>query len=284
MVVFIKSNLSSNPVYKRPNYNPSIIGRKCQGESRTKLSDVNITFKSQIPKLDTSSIVLNKWDKDKGLTFPEKLTPELAEEIGISVGDGFLSDKKYEYRLKGDKREKEYYNSFIKPLYKALFTISINVKEYETTYGFELYSKGFWLFKNKTLGIQAGRKDNIKIPEIIKVNDQKILTSFLRGLFDTDGSISFINKYELGNYYPLISLSLKSKDAVVETAEILEMLGLEPKVSKIGEYWDVYLNGYKRLALYSKLIGWSNPKNINKVIKWKAQFPKLGREVMVDVV
>ena len=61
-------------------------------------------------------------------------------------------------------------------------------------------------------------------------------------------------------------------------------LEINPKISNPEPYWQAYLNGYKRLATYSKIIGWSNPKNINKVIKWKRKYLKLGKEVMASVV
>jgi len=262
-----------------------IVGRKVFGEKRTRLPKINISFDSKIPSFDISRIKLSKYDTNKGIRLPNKLTPELAEEIGMHVGDGFLSKRKNEYRLKGNKNnEREYYDNFIKPLYKKLFNIDINIKEYETTYGFEIASKSLWNFKTNVLGLSAGRKDNMEFPEIIKVNDIKILTAFVRGLFDTDGSVCFIKRYkEFGNYYPLITLTLKSKKLIIGIYEILSMLGLKPNMSKNGDCWRIDLNGYRRLETYSKLIGWSNPKNIVKVIKWKNQYPKLGKEVMAVV-
>ena len=262
----------------------AIIGRKAFGERRTKLSDIKISFKFKPSFFDTSKIELSRYDKIKKLRFPKRLTPELAEEIGMSIGDGFLSNRRNEYRLKGNKNEKGYYDLFIKPLYKKLFNLDLNVREYETTYGFEIASKGFWTFKNKILGIPSGRKDNITVPNIVKVNDINILTSFVRGLFDTDGSVSFSSRYGYKNYYPTISISFKSKKLVVELMEILQMLGLEPGISKKDPYWQLYLNGYTRLEKYSRLIGWSNQKNIDRVIKWKKQYPTLSKEVyMADV-
>ncbi|HLC63697.1 MAG TPA: LAGLIDADG family homing endonuclease [Candidatus Nanoarchaeia archaeon] len=268
------------------DFNPKeVIGRDCLGEMRAKLPKMGITYKKSPEGFDVSYITLNSWDKKKDIKFPEKLTPDLAEEIGISIGDGFLSGKRYEYRLKGSKQEKEYYDGFIKPLYKRLYNLDLNVREYETTYGFELSSEALWRFKKEVLGIQAGRKDNIPVPEIVKVNDQKILTAFIRGIFDTDGCVSFIKKYKnLGNYYPTITLSLKSKRAILDIKEILEMLGFDPKCYEWGGYWQIALNGYERFALYSKLMGWSNPVQKNKVINWKKKYPNLGKTVMVDVV
>ncbi len=205
--------------------------------------------------------------------------------MGMHYGDGFLSKRKNEYRLKGNKNEREYYDKFIRRLYKNLFNLNINLKEYKDTYGFEIASRGIWTFKNKILGIPAGRKDNIKLPDVIKVNNKDILSAFIRGLFDTDGCVCFTKRYgNYVNYYPNITLTLKSKDLIFEVAGILEMLGLNPKVSENYTYWRIDLYGYKRLEKYSKIIGWSNPAKINKIKKWKNTYPSLGKEVMMDVV
>ncbi len=264
-------------------YDPrAIIGRKAWGETRVKLSDVKIKFCGEPEKFENEKIIVSSVDNKKKLKFPKKLTPELAEEIGIHLGDGFFSNKKYEYRLKGNKDEKKYYDNFVKPLYKKLFNLDVNIKEYETTYGFELYSKGLWNFKSEILSLKSGPKNNIKVPQIVKVNDVRILSSFVRGLFDTDGSVSFISQYGFSRYYPRITIGLKSKELIIGAAEILTMLGLSPRVSRDGEnIWVISLNGYERLAKYSKLVGWSNPKHSEKVKKWKEQYPKLGKEVII---
>ena len=130
--------------------NIPIIGRKVLGENRTNLPNINIKFKNKIPKFDVSKIKLSKYDQKRNIKFPNKLTPELSEEIGMHLGDGFLSERKNEYRLKGDKKEKEYYDKFIRNLYKKLFNLDLNIKEYETTYGFELCSKDYGNFKIKS--------------------------------------------------------------------------------------------------------------------------------------
>jgi len=258
-------------------YQKTIIGRKVLGENRTKLRNIKIKYPKRSLNLDTSLITLNSYDKKKNLKFPKKLTPFLAEEIGIHLGDGFLSNKKNNFRLKGNKKdEKEYYDTYIKNLYKKLYNLDINLKEYETTYGFEIASQALWHFKTNILEIKSGRKDNISIPKIIKTKDIKILTSFIRGIFDTDGSVSFISAYGFKKYYPHIGITLKSKNLIDEIYEILVMLGFEPKKYKEGDYWKIHLRGYKRLERYSKLIGWNNPKHLNKVKQWKNTYPKLS--------
>ena len=256
-----------------------VIGRKCLGEKRTNLPEIKIQFDSKLPAFDNSIIDLSTYDKSKKLKLPKKLTPDLAEEIGIHVGDGFLSRRRNEYRLKGNKNdEKEYYNNFIKPLYKKLYNLDVNIKEYETTYGFELRSRGFWIFKNKILKIPAGRKDNMKVPEVIKVNDIGILTSFIRGVFDTDGSVSFISKYGFNNYYPTISIAMLSEDLIKGISEILQMLGLKPNTYKDKRgYSSININGYQRLKKYLELIGSNNPKHLSKIKGWKKLYPNLAK-------
>jgi len=253
-----------------------IKARKVFGEKRKKLKKINIKYKENNLSLNINEVILTKSDIKKGIKLPNKLTPKLAEEIGMHIGDGYLSDKKREFRLKGNKKdEKEYYDSFIKHLYKDLFGIDLKIKEYETTYGFEIYSTAISEFKCKVIGLPRGRKDNITIPNIVKVNNIKILTSLLRGIFDTDGSIHFQSRYGYKNYYPLISISQKSVKLIKEICTLLEMLGLRPSFHIGKDYASVSLYGYDTLKRYMELIGFHNPKHLKKIYDWKKSYPKL---------
>ncbi len=261
-----------------------IIGRKVIGEQKKKLEEINVLFKNKDFNLDSSNINYSNSDINKKIKFPNKMTPELAEEIGMHYGDGFLSSKRYTYRLKGNfKDEIEYYQNYIKPLFKKLYNLDVALKRYQTTYGFEIYSQAFCEFKIKTLGIKPGNKREITIPEKIKVNDIKILTSFLRGLFDTDGSLYFKTRYGYEKYYPNITLSLFSKKLVEEVGEILKMLGFNPNIYFNKEEGIISLNGIGVFKKYEELIGWSSPKNLNKLKAWKNKYPQLNKS-MVAVV
>lgn len=245
------------------------------GDSRKFLSEPRITFKKTDLNLDLSPVTYSNKDIEKNLVFPEKITPLLAEEIGMHVGDGFLSSKKFEYRLKGSKiDEREFYSNFIAPLYKELFNLNVKITEYAESFGFEVYSKALWTFKNKVLGIPAGPKTRIRVPEVVKVKDTEILTSFIRGYFNTDGSLSFLSKYGYPSYYPLISAASVSELLIKEVAEILEMLGFNPRLSLNDKYWTVQLYGYENFAKYYSLINWSSPKYLDKIARWRESYPK----------
>lgn len=252
-----------------------VIGRKVMGEKRKPLSCINITFTNKELNLDNSDVKFSRYDKEKGVKLPQKLTPKLAEEIGMQFGDGFLSEKRYDYRLKGNpKDEKEYYIEYIKPLFKELYNIDLNLKESWKSYGFELYSQAICQFKRKTIGIKPGKKYKITIPEKIKVNNQEILAAFIRGLFDTDGSISFKSKYGYKKYYPVIEISLTSKKLIGEVADILNMFGFNIWEGYNEIYGRISLSGISNFKRYREFIGWSSKKNLNKVKKWGEMYPQ----------
>ena len=58
---------------------------------------------------------------------------------------------------------REFYQDFIKPLYKRLFNLDVSLKDYAQCYGFEVCSRALWTFKTNVLKIPAGRKTGISI-------------------------------------------------------------------------------------------------------------------------
>ncbi len=264
------------------NYNATIIeeklviGRKVFGERKKQLNQIKIDYFNENIYLDISKINFSKYDQERNIKLPNKITPELSEEIGMHYGDGFLSDKRYEYRLKGNPlNEKEYYTQYIKPLFKRLYNVDVNLKDFKTSYGFELKSRAIWEFKVRVLGIKPGNKLYLFIPKILKTNNINILSSFLRGLFDTDGCICFKSRYGYKNYYPSIEIGLISKKVIEDIFDILKMLGFDPKIFSKGNYQKITLNGISQFKKYEEIIGWSSPKNLNKVKVWKDKYPQL---------
>lgn len=259
-----------------------IIGRKVMGEQRKKFDKIDIIFNDTNVNLDISKVNYSLVDIKKNIKLPAKLTPELAEEIGIHYGDGFLSVKRYDYRLKGNINDEiEYYKNYIKPLFKKLFNINVNLKKFDSTFGFEISSKALWEFKTKVIGIKPGNKKDLCVPERLKINNQKILCAFIRGLFDTDGSLYFKSRYGYKNYYPTITISLYSKNLIIEMGEILKMLGFNPSIYLNDDYPRISLNGIGSLKRYEKMIGWSSQKNLNKLNDWKNRYSQLNN--MADV-
>ena len=253
-----------------------IIGRKVFGEKRKILYPIEIKFSNKNLNLDISKVNYSKDDLKKGIKLPKKITAELAEEIGMQFGDGFLSSRRYDYRLKGNPYdEKDYYLNYIKPLFKKVYNLEVNPKEFDRSFGFEIYSRAIWEFKAEVLGIKQSPKYEITFPDAFKVKNEEILAAFLRGLFDTDGCVNFKTKYGYKNYYPAIEIMLTSKKLIREIAEIIKMFGFNPSVSYNERYGRIGIYGIEAFKRFEVKIGWSSQKNLNRIIGWKKRYPEL---------
>ncbi|MFA6269577.1 MAG: LAGLIDADG family homing endonuclease [archaeon] len=191
---------------------------------------------------DLSKIILSLYDTKKGITLPNKLTPELAEEIGIHLGDGTLSTNDNYFSVRGGYNEETYYTSFVLPLYKQLYNISPPLLKRWDACGFEASSKAIKEFKTKVIGIITGIKTyRITVPNcIVDSQDKRIYCAFLRGLFDTDGCYYYDKKKQ----YCVISLCIKSKELIKKVNQILQSLGYSPCMYE--KSFTVVINGYPK--------------------------------------
>lgn len=74
-------------------------------------------------KFNLSKIKFSKSDINKSLALPEEVSPDLAEEIGLHIGDGSMNFYcgKGLFQLRGHIMEdKAHYQKRIKRLYKLL--------------------------------------------------------------------------------------------------------------------------------------------------------------------
>ena len=220
----------------------------------------NLYFINNSIKLDCSKIKLGKYDKIKQIKFPTEMSPELAEEIGIHLGDGCLSFNKKYFSVKTNKKEEQYMLNFIFPLYKKLFNLDLKLMKLESVVGFEICSNALFNFKNQVLDIPFGEKvERIIVPKVIlDTKNKEIYRSFIRGLFDTDGCVYLVKSK---NNYSKISFTLKSEKLIGEVKDMLNKLGFIPYCGK----YVIDLNGPTMLKKWIKEINSNNPKNLAKL-------------------
>lgn len=217
--------------------------------------------------------------------FPKTLTPALAEEIGIHLGDGHLSKNRNRYKLFGNVDESEYYTDFIVRLYKDLYGIDVHlVRRPDNTIGFEFSSREIWLFKTEILGIEAGRKDNIPVPKIVREAGTEIQKAFIRGYFDTDGTVYFQSRYGYSRYYPVVSAESKSQKLRDAVNAMLRALGFKTHLyqSPLG-YFGICLYGYGNILKYATEIGWHNTKHLKKFEQWAEKYPYLANRAAAEI-
>jgi intein/homing endonuclease len=238
-------------------------------------------------QFDTSKIEFSSKDKIKGISLPKELSLELAEDIGIHIGDGCAAIYKtptgndHYYKCSGHQiNEKEWYDNFAAPLKSRLFNLNLKCKYFcDGTYGFEFRSKAIVLFYRECIGVPLNKKSKIiGIPEVLKKAPLRFQIACLRGIFDTDFSITFKKKYKTRHYYPVITLETVSKQLIGDISNLLDKLGFnhsickhegfDSRINKSFLQYRLAISGKKNLHRWFQVIGSNKANNITKFKIW----------------
>ncbi|MDP7323384.1 MAG: LAGLIDADG family homing endonuclease [Candidatus Woesearchaeota archaeon] len=206
-----------------------------------------------------------------------KINKYLAEETGIHVGDGSMNiynNNQHLYTVACHKmEEKNYMDHYVLPLIKRIYKKEPKPRYWsQGSYGFRICSKDIITFKKEKLGLPLGKKINIEIPRIIKRNTN-LMRHFLRGLFDTDGSLTLTAQNN--TIYPRIYFSNISKKLVKQVQEFLSNEGYKVQTWKItydhkpwNDTYKLSVNSEIMLNKWVKEIGFSNTKHLIKLQKF----------------
>lgn len=187
------------------------------------------------------------------------MNEQLAEYLGIHYGDGNLSlpnNHTYSISVCLNLKEKQY-ALYVRKLYLQLFNKLMHYSENEKKNSITLrtHQKVTWSYLHQ-LGAPIGKKEHLVIPKIVK-KEEKYLSAFLRGLFDTDGCITI--QRDKGYKYPLIKISMKSKIFANEVQQAYTKLGIKSYIcTKSGRNhtgYDVTIRRRESLQKFSKVIG-----------------------------
>ena len=213
-----------------------------------------------------------------------------AEFVGLSFGDGGLTNRKVtnkkRYQLRGDLREeKEFYDKYIIPLFNELVmlplfnrNVGIVFNKNRNFYGLSVESVNIEKPLN-LIGIQTGVKEELFVPKWIKDNKSNA-KAFLRGLFDTDGSIWCEKNYSLKNpkFHTKVKLNLSttSENFSKELLELVSFAGVKCFLKKYvykNKNWRtlyiVIVDGGINVEKWFNFIGSNSPKHITKYEIWK---------------
>lgn len=208
-----------------------------------------------------------------------KISKWLAYETGVHVGDGNMYSYSRIRRItfSGNlKNEKEYYKKILPKIIKRVYKLRpIYIERTkDNTVILIVNSKDLVEFKNRVLGLPIGKKDEIRIPEIIMKN-QNLVKWFMRGLGDTDFSLSFKKDRKGIHKEPRLELYSKSGKLIRDIESILRKFNFTFSIEeKTGKYhgFMIRIYGIKNLENWIKTFGFSNPWVKIKIKVWK----KLG--------
>jgi intein/homing endonuclease len=222
----------------------------------------------------------NNWGRSKGgknskgnlknIKIPNK-GKDLAEFWGIVLGDGHVQKIKkykigvYNIKIAGHSiDDRDYLLDFVKPLCEKLFEVKSRTYEPKNKKGLYIIIEGRKIidfFENNEF--KSGNKiiNQTTIPKWIKKND-RFLASCLRGLYDTDGSF-----YRLGkqNSYQ-IHFKNHNKKLLNDVRKSLLKLGIN--TSKIMKNRSIVITKKSEIEKFYKLVGFHNPKHLNKIKVW----------------
>jgi len=219
-----------------------------------------------------------------------EILPDLAEACGIHAGDGYLRNdgKRRELDISGGLDEQEYYDAHVIPLFEKVFNVKMQGKHFKSrgTYGFVIRKKEVIEFMH-SLGFPYGKKTlTVRAPEfVMSSRNLDIIYRFVRGLFDTDGSLNFQKKAG-SNYlkiekerhcYPRIQFTCCSKQLRDDLSALLKKTGFQfregyrnSKNPNEKPQFGVCLLGYQNLENWMFNIGLNNTSKLSRFRVWRA--------------
>lgn len=205
------------------------------------------------------------WSKYLNTFSKPKESKELAEFIGIMLGDGGLTIGQITIYLSGITDQ--VYSEYVANLIKRLFDLEASVKENKKSHVLRVSISGINVVKYLVeKGLKIGNKVRLQVgvPDWIWKKKEYIKLC-IRGLVDTDGCFT-IHKYKVNGKeyrYPKMCFSNQSEPILDFVYKGLLRLGYNPKRTL---KYDVWLHNQNEVKKYLTEIGISNIKPVVKEI------------------
>ena len=276
----LSASASSREITKKAGYKShKIIG--LEFGSLEELKKKAGTYECNKEKINFEGVEFSPQDISRGITIPLEINGDVAEEAGWHAGDGSLYKKDgtgFNYCMAGDKNEEKDFYDYVSKQIKKIYNIKAkpHLLAAGKSLGIKISSKAIYTYKNNYLEFPRGEKaDIVEVPvKILNSNNEAIKLAFVRGLADTDFSLTFSKKHKARHCYPSIVGSMASKTIIDQAAKILVDAGF--KVSKSAykrkdkntEYI-LRVFGSSQLEKWIIKISFSNSKHMTKYLLWK---------------
>ncbi|MFZ1720222.1 MAG: LAGLIDADG family homing endonuclease [Candidatus Moraniibacteriota bacterium] len=217
-----------------------------------------------------------EWWEAEGKFKPSKITgpflfkkpqfsKELAEFVGIMLGDGGISEHQFTVTL-NSVTDKEYLK-FVQNLIKKLFDVPVVLYAHKQSLAIRVVISRTALvdYLITAIGLAKGSKvrQQVDIPHWVKENKAYSIAC-VRGLIDTDGCTIIHQYLSKGKKYcyKKIGFTSRSYPLIQSVGAILSSLGIKHRIMK--NKWDVRIEARKDVEEYFQVIGTSNPKHLKR--------------------
>ncbi len=193
----------------------------------------------------------------------------LGECCGIFAGDGSLYStvRSYVLEVRGNKNELSYYTDHVRPIFENIFSKKLKIIKRKYNGGYVIGVRVCGLDAKKlfsdVLGFPVGKKsETVEIPRLI-IKDSECWPHYVRGIFDTDGSV-YLRKTYKKYRNPVIDISSRSISHLLQIKKILSNIGFNFWIEKSN--FKIRLAGWKNMERFFKEI---RPHNNTKTRKFK---------------
>lgn len=192
-----------------------------------------------------------------------KFSKDLAEFVGITLGDGGITNRQLTITLNCiDDKE---YGKFVANLMRKLFKVHVGIffDKKGSVNRYSISRTELIRFCIEKLGLKKGNKikQQVDIPDWIKRNKLYSI-SCVRGLFDTDGCV-FNHRYRVNNKiynYKKLAFTSYSEPMRKSFFCVMKNIGLKPRLARR----DVRFDSIENVRKYFEIVGSHNPKHLNK--------------------
>lgn len=202
-----------------------------------------------------------------------KITPNMAEIVGIYIGDGHIYKEKNKFQI-GFTGNPITDLELFKRLKKLIW------EEWKKEVKFKVRARGLrmifrskqisdFLIKDLKLPYGRGKCKKVKIPEDI-IKNWNLVKYSIRGIMDTDGTI-FVSKKPRIEKYPTMEITTTSRILANQLRDLLSNQGFrigkirktKSKLNKLLAY-RISLYGKKNIRKWLNEIGFSNKYKLER--------------------
>jgi hypothetical protein len=206
-----------------------------------------------------------------------KLSRNFALLYGVMLGDGCLSlvyGRKKFISIAGSMHDDvPFFENVVKPIIFDLIGKDIPLKFKHLKNGIELnFIHGALFDYVSSLGFPIGKKGNrLFIPKLF--HEKNFVKYIIQGFFATDGSLVLTDNN--GIFYPRVEANGIAKDLIFEISNFLNSKGIKCNFYEakrkgshylnVQQQYRLQINGKTNLKKFTQIIGFVNPKQIERL-------------------
>jgi len=207
--------------------------------------------------------------KSKNINLPTKINKKIAFLLGALVAEGSFHQNKIIF----NNKDLDYYNFCKNTIIKNFEGVKLYERDVKgDCKEFELYHKQAVKFL-VNIGLKEVKSDKKEIPDTILKSKKEIITSFLKGLFEGDGSV--IAKTDKRHSGKSIELTYNSKSGrlIFQLKTLLLNFGIitqKPYQDKRNDCYKLIISGVENISKFHKEIGFFSErknKELSKITK-----------------